>query len=123
MSPKPCDRRPISLAKDFNHVFLCLSHFIRSLCSSDTLVSSSMNEFARIFRYWWSVMSHGILWKWTEISTVPTSLLMFFDILNVLWGIYAQVGGKALPGPFQTSMTNTPFIKMVSGVGVWVLLV
>ena len=56
------------------------------------------------------------------MSSGPTSLYTFFDRFYIFWGIYASVGGRALPVMLPPSVVNTPFLQMVYGVGLWVLL-
>ena len=67
LSPTPFTRRPNPLEKP-THVFLCLSRFIRCLYSIEPPVSSSMIEFYRILRYWWYIISYGVLWEWAAMS-------------------------------------------------------
>ena len=51
LSPTPCDSSTNSLVKYFTDVFLCLSHFIRCIYSSDSPDLASMIDFSRILRY------------------------------------------------------------------------
>ena len=58
-------------------------------------------------------------WAWAAMSSDPTSLYTFFTPFNAFWGIFALVGGRALPGPLPPLVVNTTILRIAFVVVLW----